>query len=195
MDLRIAATGDELTVSEGTTVVIGADPSATVRVARPGISRRHAVVTHDGSHWVLQDASSRNGTFHNGARIQRLDVKGPTTVWLGHPTSGTEVQLIPTTTSGATASPYATSTPTDSSAPAAAPSQPAQTPEPSIERTRVAPSTPPAAGAVDPRLDDLIDALSDTMRSVRGLSWSVWAMIAITAVLAILTLFVGIIGN
>ena len=76
MDLRVAATGNEVTVPAGTTAVIGADASATIRVARPGISRRHAVVKYDGSHWVLQDASSRNGTFHNGARIQFLDIKG-----------------------------------------------------------------------------------------------------------------------
>ena len=103
MDLRVAATGDVVTVPAGTTAVIGADPSATIRVARPGISRRHAVVKYDGSHWVLQDASSRNGTFYNGARIQFLDIKGPTTVRLGHPIEGTEVQLTPTATAAAKA--------------------------------------------------------------------------------------------
>jgi len=197
MDLRVAATGNEVTVPTGTTAVIGADASATIRVARPGISRRHAVVKYDGSHWVLQDASSRNGTFHNGARIQFLDIKGPTTVRLGHPTEGAEVHLTPT---ASTTSKPASSPPTPAaSKPAPAPQQAsaatqAAAPAP-VQRTRVTPATPPSPGSADPRLDDLITALNDTVKSMRGLTWSVWAMIAVTAVLAILTLFVGIIGN
>lgn len=194
MDLRVAATGEVVTVPAGTTAVIGADPSATIRVARPGISRRHAVVKYDGSQWVLQDASSRNGTFYNGARIQFLDIKGPTTVLLGHPTEGTEVQLTPIATPGSRAptagSPGAATRP----APGATPPSPAATPPPA-QRTRVAPTTQAAPGNSDPRLDDLVSALNDTMKSIKGLTWSVWAMIAVTAVLAILTLFVGIIGN
>ena len=196
MDLRVAATGEVVTVPAGTTAVIGADPSATVRVARPGISRRHAVVKYDGSQWVLQDASSRNGTFYNGARIQFLDIKGPTTVRLGHPTEGTEVQLTPIAAadskSPAVGSPAAATRPATAAAPP--PPAPAPTPPPA-QRTRVAPTTQAAPGSVDPRLDDLVSALNDTMKSIKGLTWSVWAMIAVTAVLAILTLFVGIIGN
>jgi len=197
MDLRVAATGNEVTVPAGTTAVIGADASATIRVARPGISRRHAVVKYDGSHWVLQDASSRNGTFHNGARIQFLDIKGPTTVRLGHPTEGAEVHLTPTastTAKPAASSPSTASKPAAASQQAAAQTQPAAAPAP-VQRTRVTPTTPANPGAADPRLDDLISALNDTVKSMRGLTWSVWAMIAVTAVLAILTLFVGIIGN
>jgi len=197
MDLRVAATGEVVTVPAGTTAVIGADPSATVRVARPGISRRHAVVKYDGSQWVLQDASSRNGTFYNGARIQFLDIKGPTTVRLGHPTEGTEVQLTPIAAAGpkpaAAGSPGAATRPAPAATPPPPPA-PAASPPPA-QRTRVAPTTQAAPGSVDPRLDDLVSALNDTMKSIKGLTWSVWAMIAVTAVLAILTLFVGVIGS
>ena len=193
MDLRVAAIGNEAVVPAGTTAVIGADASATIRIARPGISRRHAVVKYDGSHWVLQDASSRNGTFHNGARIQSLDIKGPTTVRLGHPTEGTEVHLTPTATTGS--KPAASSSPSAATKPAAAQPQAATAAPAPVQRTRVTPATPVAPGSSDPRLDDLVVALNDTVKSVRGLTWSVWAMIAVTAVLAILTLFVGIIGN
>ncbi len=187
MDLRVSAAGEDITVPAGATAVIGADSAATIKVARPGISRRHAVVKYDGSHWVLQDASSRNGTFHNGARIQFLDIKGPTTIRLGHPAEGAEIVLTPITT--------VTKHPTDSKSPVVA--APASTPAPaSSQRTRVAPATQATApGNTDPRLDDLIASLNDTVKSIRGLTWSVWAMIAVTAVLAILTLFVGIVGN
>lgn len=196
MDLTVASAGDNVTVPAGTTAVIGADPSATIRVARPGISRRHAVVKYDGSHWVLQDASSRNGTFHNGARIQFLDITGPTKVLLGHPTEGTEVDLTPIASAGSTpgskaapGSKTAAATPAVSTTRAATPG--ATPAAPPAQRTRVAPATGPA----DPRLDDLVATLNDTVKSIRGLTWSVWAMIAVTAVLAILTLFVGVIGN
>lgn len=196
MDLRVAATGKEATVPAGTTAVIGADASATIRIARPGISRRHAVVKSDGSHWVLQDASSRNGTFHNGARVQFLDIKGPTTVRLGHPVEGAEVHLTPTasTTEKPAAAPSAESKPAATRQQDGAQSQGAAAPAP-VQRTRVTPTTAASQPAADPRLDDLIAALNDTVKSMRGLTWSVWAMIAVTAVLAILTLFVGIIGN
>ncbi|MEA2023123.1 MAG: FHA domain-containing protein [Actinomycetota bacterium] len=183
MDLRVTAAGEDVTIPAGTTAVIGADAAATIKVARPGISRRHAVVKYDGSHWIVQDASSRNGTFHSGARIQFLDIKGPTTIRLGHPAEGTEIVLTPMTT--ATTKPTEPK-PTVSPAPAPA----------SAQRTRLAPATQATApGNVDPRLDDLIASLNDTVKSIKGLTWSVWAMIAVTAVLAILTLFVGIVGN
>ncbi len=187
MDLRVTAAGEDVTIPAGTTAVIGADTAATIKVARPGISRRHAVVKYDGSHWVVQDASSRNGTFHNGARIQFLDIKGPTTIRLGHPAEGTEIVLTPVTT--------ATTKPTEPK-PTVAPA-PAPAPAPvSAQQTRVAPVAQASApGNIDPRFDDLITSLNDTVKSIKGLTWSVWAMIAVTAVLAILTLFVGIVGN
>ena len=196
MDLRVAATGEVVTVPAGTTAIIGADAGATVRVARPGISRRHAVVKYDGSQWVLQDASSRNGTFYNGARIQFLDIKGPTTIRHGHPTEGTEVQLTPIAGAGSKPAAAGSSSAATRPAPAATPPPPPATATPpQAQRTRVSPSTPAAPGSVDPRLDDLVSALNDTKKSNKGRTWSVWAMIAVTAVLAILTLFVGIIGN
>lgn len=186
MDLRVTGASEEVTVPAGTTAVIGADSAATISVARPGISRRHAVVRYDGSQWVIQDASSRNGTFHNGARIQLLDIKGPTTIRLGHPAEGAEIVLTPI---NAASKPSTGSKSQTVAAPAAPPPAAAQ-------RTRVAPATPPATpGSNDPRLDDLIASLNDTVKSIKGLTWSVWAMIAVTAILAILTLFVGIVGN
>jgi hypothetical protein len=186
MDLRVTGAGEDVTVPAGTTAVIGADSAATITVARPGISRRHAVVKYDGSHWVVQDASSRNGTFHNGARIQLLDIKGPTTIRLGHPAEGTEIALTPVVT--------ASKLLTDPKSPAAG-TQPSAEPT-ATQRTRVAAATPvPVSSNADPRLDDLITSLNDTVKSIKGLTWSVWAMIAVTAVLALLTLFVGIVGN
>jgi pSer/pThr/pTyr-binding forkhead associated (FHA) protein len=183
VDLKVEYNGHERTLVEGTTATIGADPTSTVQIARPGISRRHAIVRHDGSHWVIQDASSRNGTFHSGARIQVLDIDGTTTVQLGHPTEGATIVLTPEGDDVRVETRVVE-------------------PAPQPIATEVPPFEPVAAPAVarpeldlDPRLDGLIDALNDTVSSVKGLTWSVWAMIAVTAALVVLTLFVAIVGN
>lgn len=193
MDLRVTGAGKDVTVPVGTTAVIGADSAATIKVARPGISRRHAVLKYDGSQWVVHDASSRNGTFHNGARIQVLDIKGPTTIRLGHSAEGTEIVLTPVAAASKQSS--GSKTPTVAARATAPATPPAPAPAPA-QRTRVTPAAKATTpGNVDPRLDDLIASLNDTVKSIKGLTWSVWAMIAVTAVLAILTLFVGVVGN
>jgi ABC transport system ATP-binding/permease protein len=182
VDLKVEYEGKEKTVAEGTTAVIGADADATVQIPRAGISRRHAILKHNGDHWVVQDASSRNGTFHSGTRIQFLDVDGVTTIQLGHPTEGPRVVLTPSGGTNSTRVATAVSKPA-----ASAPQEPARLPP-------AMPTRRPELD-LDPRLDNLIDALNDTVSSVKGLTWSVWAMIAVTAALVVLTLFVAIVGN
>jgi hypothetical protein len=201
--------GQSVDVPDDTVAVIGADTNATVRVARPGISRRHAIAKYDGSHWVVQDASSRNGTYHDGARIQVLDVTGPTEIRLGHPSEGELIVLTPAAAETASTTPTSRApkaeatppppSPSSSSSAPVAPARHAALPS-QASRTRVSPSAAPAAAtaptaAEDPRLDDLVRALNDTVHSIRGLTWSVWAMIAVTAILALLTLFVGIVAR
>src|SRR5438552_1213478 len=46
-----------------------------VRVPGKWISSRHAVLRAAGGEWILEDAASRNGTFHNGQRIDRAVVR------------------------------------------------------------------------------------------------------------------------
>jgi hypothetical protein len=45
-----------------------ADDSAVV-IARPGVSRKHAVIVADTSGFTIKDLESQNGTFVNGQRI------------------------------------------------------------------------------------------------------------------------------
>jgi pSer/pThr/pTyr-binding forkhead associated (FHA) protein len=204
----VAYQGQSVNVPDDTVAVIGADTNATVRVARPGISRRHAIAKYDGSHWVVQDASSRNGTYHDGARIQVLDVTGPTEIRLGHPTEGELIELTPAAAKTASTTPASRVPATETTSPSSATSSPASAASPArpaalpsqATRTRVSPSAAPTAAtapaaAEDPRLDDLVRALNDTVHSIKGLTWSVWAMIAVTAILALLTLFVGIVAR
>jgi hypothetical protein len=218
VSLKVVYQDQSVNVPDGTVAVIGADTNATVRVARSGISRRHAIAKYDGSHWVVQDASSRNGTYHDGARIQLLDVTGPTRIRLGHPSEGALVELEPVAAAPARGEPKAAATKsataaaaaagaTASTAQAPAAAKPATKPARAATTTKPVPaqaaSPRPAAApapahvklAEDPRLDDLVKALNDTVHSIKGLTWSVWAMIAVTAVLAILTLFVGVVAR
>ena len=68
--------GDRFTVTaEG--LLIGRDPSCSVRIDDAGVSREHArVFLHNASIWV-QDAGSRNGVSVNGKRIQRPKTVSP----------------------------------------------------------------------------------------------------------------------
>lgn len=218
MSLKVVYQDQSVNVPDGTVAVIGADTNATVRVTRPGISRRHAIAKYDGNHWVVQDASSRNGTYHDGARIQLLDVTGPTRIRLGHPSEGALVELEPVAAVAPTAAgpKAATTKPAAAAAGAGATARSAQVraaPEPATKpagttaaattvpaqsaraRTAAAPAPAHVKLAEDPRLDDLVKALNDTVHSIKGLTWSVWAMIGVTAVLAILTLFVGVVAR
>lgn len=202
MSLKVIHQGNENVVDDVATALIGSDASATVRIVRPGISRRHAVISFDGSSWKIEDAGSRNGTFKDGKRIQTLAIDGPTTLYLGHPTDGEAVSLVPMAperTSG--------SDPVDApfDLPAAPPAV-IPSPEPTIRRQATPPSPRPQAGqtvvqppsgptSTDVELAQLTAAIRDQISAVKGLTWSVWAMIAVTAALIVLTLFVGILSN
>ena len=54
--------------------VLGRDDTADVRLLDDGISRAHAAVEREGGKIVLRDLKSTNGTFCNGARIDRCDL-------------------------------------------------------------------------------------------------------------------------
>jgi hypothetical protein len=51
------------------TVTIGREVGNDVVVSDPQVSRRHASLTWDGSHFIIQDLDSANGTFVNRERI------------------------------------------------------------------------------------------------------------------------------
>src|SRR5215471_12365078 len=77
---RAAPTAVRLTVVEGPSVgqefkidglaTVGRSPEATVMVDDPGVSRLHVRIRRsDAGAFEVEDLSSKNGTFVNGARI------------------------------------------------------------------------------------------------------------------------------
>jgi hypothetical protein len=215
LPLKVTHQGNENVVADGATALIGSDASSTIRIVRPGISRRHVVLSHDGSGWKVQDAGSRNGTFKDGQRIQTAAIDGPTTLYLGHPTDGEAVALMPVTPAPiAESEPEAFDLPA-TPPPAATKVQPMATPPPKPKKqtaptraTSKPPSPTPAVAAspratpstsfgttTDVEIAQLTAAIRDQISAVKGLTWSVWAMIAVTAALIVLTLFVGILSN
>ena len=191
MPLNIIYQGNKTVVEDDATVLIGSDAASTIRIVRPGISRKHAVASFDGNTWKIEDAGSRNGIFAEGERVQTTSIDSSTTLYLGHPTDGESIEFVPVVDNATDSS---VQDEIDAFVLAEEPelSQPA-TPPPAVERTRV--QLAPMADASSAELKALTAALRDQISAVKGLTWSVWAMIAVTAVLAVMTLFVGILGS
>jgi len=49
---------------------IGRWEGSHIVIPRSGVSQQHASIQWVGSHWILRDLGSRNGTVHNGARLE-----------------------------------------------------------------------------------------------------------------------------
>ena len=49
---------------------IGRVPDSDLQVDEPGVSRRHAQIRHFGGQYILEDASSANGTFVHDKQIE-----------------------------------------------------------------------------------------------------------------------------
>lgn len=206
--LNITYEGNDTSVEDSDTVLIGSDAASTIRIVRPGISRKHAVVSFDGDSWKVEDAGSRNGVFADGQRVQTVIIDGPTTLYLGHPTDGEAISVAPVASGAAAPTSAGDSSIQDEinafvitdkpkkeepAAPSAAASSTAAPPPPAASRTRTQPASTTSPSDAD--IASLTTALRDQISAVKGLTWSVWAMIAVTATLAVMTLFVGILGN
>src|SRR2546423_7268848 len=95
--MRARLNGLEYQFDDGHEIRVGRDPSSDMVSANPYVSRDHAVVRPAGDGWVLEDCGSRGGTFLGEQRISSLPINDATTVRLGDPHDGDELQLLPTT--------------------------------------------------------------------------------------------------
>ena len=93
--LRARLSGREYQFDDGREIRVGRDPSADMVSANPYVSREHAVVRRAGDTWVLEDRGSRGGTYLGEQRVSSLPITADTTVRLGDPHEGDELQLVP----------------------------------------------------------------------------------------------------
>src|ERR1700730_9275934 len=56
---------------DGVPLIVGRAPTCDLPVFHPTISRRHAELTSDGLVMSLRDLGASNGTFLNGAKIEK----------------------------------------------------------------------------------------------------------------------------
>jgi diguanylate cyclase (GGDEF)-like protein len=63
--------------------VLGRGDRTDIRVLDDGVSREHSAIERDGGKLVLVDLRSTNGTFCNGARVDRHDLKDGDKVSIG----------------------------------------------------------------------------------------------------------------
>ncbi|MGZ8687230.1 MAG: FHA domain-containing protein, partial [Gaiellaceae bacterium] len=95
--LRVTTAGREIVLDGPAEKTVGRGPSADVEVDDELVSRHHAVLRHEPGGWVLEDATSANGTFCDGQRVHRLEVARPLVVHLGDPERGPALELTPLT--------------------------------------------------------------------------------------------------
>jgi DNA-binding NtrC family response regulator len=77
--------GPEMTVTRltGSRLLLGRAPECDVSLSVSGVSRRHAVLRPDGPIWLLEDASSTNGTFLDRRRVERGPLAPGSVIRLG----------------------------------------------------------------------------------------------------------------
>ena len=91
--LRIRSSAGEFTFEPGRTVLIGRDHDADIHLENTNVSRRHVELVHAGAGWVLQDLGSGQGTWRDGRRVERVEVRGTVTVTLGREGRGEALTL------------------------------------------------------------------------------------------------------
>ena len=77
------AAGTTLIPIEHPVTRLGRSVSADVELDDATVSRRHALLVQDGGETVLLDDGGRNGTWHNGARVDRAVLHDGDTIELG----------------------------------------------------------------------------------------------------------------
>lgn len=97
--LLVRAGGISKRFPPGVVVRIGRDPASEVVVDDPSVSRLHGVVEGRPDGWWYVDRSTA-GTFLEEDRVTQRRLEEPTTLMLGHPTAGAEVEVVPIVATG-----------------------------------------------------------------------------------------------
>jgi len=80
---RYLAAGSTLVPIMGTVTRLGRSLSADVEIDDASVSRRHALIVRQDGETILLNDSSLNGTWHNGARVERAVLRDGDEISLG----------------------------------------------------------------------------------------------------------------
>ena len=94
---RYLAADDTLVPVMGTVTRLGRSLSADIEIDEPSVPRRHALIVRQDGQTYLLDDGSRNGTWHNGVRVDRAVLHDGDTIDLGT-TRLSYVEVVETTT-------------------------------------------------------------------------------------------------
>lgn len=97
--LLVRTASGPLRFPPGSVVRIGRDPANEVTVDDPSVSRLHGVIEGRPDGWWYVDRSTA-GTYLEEDRVAQRKLVDPTTLMLGHPTAGAEVEVIPIVAAG-----------------------------------------------------------------------------------------------
>jgi ABC-type multidrug transport system ATPase subunit/ABC-type multidrug transport system permease subunit len=75
-------------LNAGTEYRVGRNPGSDFELADARVSWDHAVLFTEGPTWVLEDRSSRNGTYLGTERVTRHEITGPCVVHFGNAQDG-----------------------------------------------------------------------------------------------------------
>jgi phosphoserine phosphatase RsbU/P len=75
--------GEHTFMIKGETTAIGRSPDQDLVLKEAFVSRRHAVILRQNGNFELIDQNSSHGTFLNGERVQRAELKGGDSIQFG----------------------------------------------------------------------------------------------------------------
>src|SRR5436190_5666522 len=75
--------GSEYALSDSGEMLVGRSGDVQIVLSEDMVSRRHARIAFDGQRITIEDLGSTNGTFVNGEKIKRADLKEGDRVLIG----------------------------------------------------------------------------------------------------------------
>src|SRR3954447_18968915 len=93
----LRADDDTLVPVMGTVTRLGRSLSAEIEIDEPSVSRRHVLIVRRDGQSLLLDDGSRNGTWHNGVRVDRPVLSDGDTIDVGS-VRLSYVEVVETTT-------------------------------------------------------------------------------------------------